>query len=370
LLQHTAARLERIFEHRNARVFRLGGDDFAVVLFDLRDPDEASLFAYDILAELQQPAEIGGMSLSCDAAIGIALAPQHGSEGRDLLRCAEVAMYHAKHSESTVALYRSELDSNSRERLQLMTDLRQALGSQQLELHYQPKIDLGSGRTTGVEALIRWRHPTDGFVSPALFIPMAEVSPIINQITDWVLDSAIAQIANWTAQGIELDIAVNISARNLGHSPWCDALIARLGKARIDPRRLELEITETALMHDAEAAQRVLQKLAETGMRIAIDDFGTGYSSLAYLQKLPIHTLKIDRSFVARLADDPQSRRIIETVINLAHGLQLHTVAEGIEDQHTASLLTDLGCEAGQGRWIAEPQPLDTLSGWLRAQDR
>jgi diguanylate cyclase (GGDEF)-like protein len=365
LLQQLGARLEDANETRRVFSARLGGDEFAIMQFAVCSPDQALEFAEEVLEIIRLPITVGDMDLSVDACIGISMSPAHGRDSHELLRCADVAMYHAKKSVGNVTMYGRELDPHTRERLSLMSDLKSALVLNQLVLHYQPKINLQTAEVSGVEALIRWNHPVNGMIPPDQFIPMAEVSPIINQISRWVIDEAIEQIRSWQQSGLDLQVAVNISARNLQDDNWCREVIELIQQRGVESRLIEFEITETVLMEEPEDARSKLAVLAETGLKVSIDDFGTGYSSLSYLQKLPIDCLKIDRSFVMDL-DTGLNNKLIESIIGLARSLNLHVTAEGIENAQTMQELTAMGCDYGQGYHIARPMPATEFEEWIK----
>ena len=364
LLQQVATRLRQTVRPTDV-VGRLGGDEFAVLLLDEAGPG-ALIVAAKIGAALALPYTIEGQTFHVAASIGVALAPEHGRDATTLLRRADVAMYAAKQSRQGFALYTPEQDAALPDRLALIGDLRQALAQDSLLLHYQPKVDLRTGRVISVEALTRWPHPQRGFVPPDQFIPLAEGAGLIGSFTDWVLNTALAQCRHWRDAGLVLDVAVNISVVTL-HDPQLPDTIAGLLRAHDLPAaRLRLEVTESTLMADATRAHEVLTGLAALGVGLSVDDFGTGYSSLARLTRLPVDELKIDRSFIRHLTTDQGDQAIVSSTIGLSHTLNLRVVAEGVEDQATWDALLALGCDSIQGYYLSRPLPAVDLVAWLR----
>jgi diguanylate cyclase (GGDEF)-like protein len=351
-------------------VARLGGDEFAVLVPGLRRSHDAKVVAARLARALEAPFVIDGLRVDVEASIGISLYPADGLDVDALLQHADVAMYVAKRSTVHYELYSSERDHHSRLRLSLLGEMRGALANGDLILHYQPKVDLSTGEVVSVEALVRWQHPRYGLLSPAEFVPLAENTGLIAQFTRHVLREAVAQIRRWRDAGLDLPVAVNLSARNL-----CDAglpadvaeLLAELG---VDAHRLELEITETTLMSDPVRAERTLIALADMGVRIAIDDFGTGYSSLAYLRRLPVREVKIDRSFVAGMQFDENDRIIVRSTIDLARNLGLDATAEGVEDDESLAMLRTFGCEFAQGFHLSHPLPANEIPAWVASRPK
>lgn len=364
LLQSLALRLKARMPAYAGEVFRLGGDEFAVVFMDSQISDPRQLGGL-ICSALEAPFEIDDISLETSAGIGIACYPDHGSNSHDLLRLADVAMYAAKSQGEQVAVYDPEIDVHSTRRLSMMSELGTAIRDNQLELHYQPRVNVKTGELGGCEALIRWHHPKLGMVSPAEFIPLAEVTDLIHQLSYWVVDTAMAQAKTWLAEGMRIPVAVNLSARNLSDINLLPNLYTLFKKHDIDVDLIELEITESALMDHPQLAIDNLQKLYDMGIQLAIDDFGTGYSSLSYLKHLPIHVLKIDRSFVSDMTIDEGDHVIVASTVNLAHNFSLQVVAEGVEDAETLDKLAALGCDQAQGYHLARPMPVDVFARWL-----
>ncbi|MEO6712568.1 MAG: bifunctional diguanylate cyclase/phosphodiesterase [Mycobacteriales bacterium] len=349
VLQEVARRMSgRELLRASDSVGRLGGDEFAVVLSGLSSPDEATTVAEKIVDAVSTPINVDGHEFQIGCSIGIAVAPVHGTEPTQLLQRADVAMYVAKAGEASVAVYTPAADVARIARLALIGELRQAIVGEQLVLHYQPIIDLRTGELARVEALVRWNHPTRGLVMPDDFIPTAEQAGIIMPLTTWALRDALRQSRLWHSEGINIPVAVNISAQTL-HDPRLVATVEEWYAGPTTPGPLELEITESAVLSDPDAAVVVLARLVAKGVRIAIDDFGTGYSSLAQLKRLPVHSVKVDKSFVAEMHTDRRDASIVQTVIHLSHTLGLDVVAEGVETEKAADHLTRLGCDYGQG---------------------
>jgi len=348
---------------------RFGGDEFVVLLEGSTLDAGPELVADRLLEVLRQPYELGGAAgrpLKVTASIGVAMGIRESAD--ELLRDADLAMYRAKQAgRNRSAVFESSMQTSSRDRVTLEMDLADALERRQFFLVYQPTFDLRSRRTIGVEALIRWRHPTRGVLGPVEFIAIAEASSMIVPIGRWVLEEACRQTAVWHARGHAIGVSVNVSARQLDD----DELVANVRRALqaggLDASSLTLEITETVIMRDAEAAAGRLRQLKELGVRIAIDDFGVGYSSLAYLRQLPADSLKIDRSFIAGVATSSASAALIRTLVQLGRSLQIETLAEGIEDQAQLETLRRENCEQGQGFLFSRPLEVDALEEFLNA---
>ena len=339
---------------------RLGGDEFVVTLEGLGNADDAAQVARKILAALRKPIRIGGHLLNTTCSMGISIFPNDADDGRELMKNADTAMYHAKEiGRNNFQFFSPEMNVRAVERHQLETELRRALENDEFVLHYQPQADLRTGALIGMEALIRWQHPERGLVPPVSFIPVAEESGLIELIGQWALRTACEQNRRWHLEGLPpLRVAVNISARQFGDSRgFADVVASLLNSTGLDPSYLELEITESMLLKNVAENVKVLQKLGELGARIAVDDFGTGYSSLAYLKQLPIDTLKIDRTFVSDIETDADDAAIIQAIIAMAHGLDLRVIAEGVETEGQLAALRRLGCDEYQGYLLAKPLP-------------
>ena len=363
LLPQVGARFVQALPSQST-VARLGGDEFAVLL-PTSDVMAATGAALELERALQPRFTVDQHDLDVGASIGIAVYPAHGEDATSLLRHADVAMYVAKRSGDGYAVYTAELDQHSPQRLALLGELRQAIERDDLVLHYQPKVALDTGRLVGVEALVRWRRADGVLVAPDQFIPLAEQTGLIRPLTRRVLDQALRQTWAWRQAGLELTVAVNLSMRDL-HDPELPAALEHmLRKWEATPDCLLLEITESCLMSEPTRALETAVRLASTGVRLAIDDFGTGYSSLAYLKRLPVAELKIDKSFVGTMARDEGDATIVRSTIGLAHDLGLSVVAEGVEDQATWDLLGLLGCDVAQGYYLSQPTPASEFVQWL-----
>jgi diguanylate cyclase len=345
-------------------VARLGGDEFAVLL---PGADAAQGAGERIAAALSERFTVEGIELQIAASIGVALYPEHGEDAETLLQRADVAMYQAKTRRSGTEFYARERDLHTRERLQLIGELRDAVARETLTLHFQPKLDLGRNRITGVEALVRWPHPERGMIPPDEFIPLAEQTGVIGPLTELVVRKALRQAAEWARRGIVLTMAVNVSATNLLEEGWTEGVLAALEMHGVRPDRFIVEITEDVLMTDPERSLTALAALSAAGVRVALDDFGTGYSSLAYLKRLPVDELKIDRSFVFEMGTDQADAAIVQTTIDLGRRLGIGVAAEGVEDEETLRRLTDFGAGVAQGYHIARPMPADEVEAWLAA---
>jgi diguanylate cyclase (GGDEF)-like protein len=348
----------------DGHIARLGGDEFAIVCPGY-GPESAALLAERLSRCLRDPFELDPMVVDVQASIGIALFPEHGSDVEVLLQKADVAMYRAKEIAEAFTLYDEQHDHNSPARLALTAELRTALATDEIIVWYQPELDIESGRVLAVEALVRWEHPNLGVLPPDSFIRMAEQTSLIKPLTDRVLDLALHQVARWREDGLDLTVAVNISPRVLVDRAFTDKVVSALRRAEVPPSRLKLEVTESALMSDPVSAREVLEELHRLGVVISIDDFGTGYSSLAYLADLPVSEVKIDRSFVSRMAESPNGKVIVTSTINLAHHLGMQAVAEGVEDLGLLLELEQLGCDAAQGFGISQPIPAGELTPWV-----
>ncbi|MFJ4407521.1 putative bifunctional diguanylate cyclase/phosphodiesterase [Streptomyces sp. NPDC088910] len=366
LLLQVADRL-RLALPRGAEAARLGGDEFAVLLPICDSPTRAQRVARALALALGSPISLDGLTLVLEASAGVAVFPDHAVDAEGLLRRADVAMYQAKLDRSGVEVYEAKRDGNTPDRLGLLGDLRRALDAGDVQLHYQPKVRF-DGQVAGLEALVRWEHPERGRVNPEEFITMAETSGLMPQLTEYVLDTALAQVARWRRMGLEVPVAVNVSPRDV-HSPgFAGAVAARLARHQVPPGSLQLEITEHVLLEDPQRAADTLNGLTGHGVKMSLDDFGTGYSSLVHLRRLPVSELKIDRSFVARLVIDNEDAEIVRCTIDLAHSLGLLVVAEGVEDDETWERLRDLRCDAVQGWLVAAAMPPEEATAWLRAR--
>jgi len=347
-------------------VARLGGDEFALLVPDCAEPTRARAVALAVLAALAQPTELEGIPVQVGASIGVSLAPLHATDPSGLLKRADVAMYTAKAAGGGVRVYDATLDTSSPAKLALVMDLRAALDHGEITVHVQPKADMATGAVRAVEALARWDHPAHGILGPDEFISLAERAGLMRRLTVHVLDRALAACAAWRCGGLEIAVAVNLSARSLADIDLWDEVDRLLAHHGVPARLLTLEITESTVMSDPDLAVVSLQRLRDLGVRIAIDDFGIGYSSLANLRRLPVQELKIDKSFLRDVGDDPDGLTIVRSIIDLGRNLGLDVVAEGVELQSTWARLADLGCQQAQGYLVARPMAPGQLPSWCR----
>lgn len=354
---------------RSDTIARLGGDEFAVLLPAVTDLERAHRVSQRILTALEHPFDIKELQLEVGISVGVALYPDHADDADALLQCADVAMYSAKNAQSGLALYDQSNDLNSVRHLTLTGELRQAIETQQLSFDYQPQIELASGRACGVEALARWRHPVHGFIPPDEFILQAEQTGLIGPLTRWAFNEALRQCAAWRGAGFDMTMAINLSARNLQDGELPATLQALLADWALPSECLTLEITESAIMLDPDMALETIKRFYDMGIRLAIDDFGTGHSSLAYLSRLPLHELKVDRSFVINMTKNDNDALIVRSTIDLAHSLGLKVVAEGIENEQHMQILRALGCDIGQGYGISRPLASPAIDRWLEQAD-
>jgi diguanylate cyclase (GGDEF)-like protein len=363
LLQTVGERVSSLLR-RSDTIARLGGDEFAILL-PHTPLSRAQRCAEKIIDCLETPIPTAGVDLDIDVSIGIAMYPDHGTDAETLLQHADVAMYKAKEHNLGFAIYEPREDRHSVRRLTLMAELRAAIDKHQLELHYQPKLDLRTWKVVGVEALVRWHHPDYGYVPPDEFIPLTEQSGLIFALTDWVLREALRQGDLWYKRGLRLQVAVNLSTCSL-QDALCASKIANLLHTRlVTPDQLVLEITESAMMTDVNRAMDVVSALDAIGVSLSIDDFGTGFSSLSHLKRLPVDELKIDRSFVQDMEQDENDAILIRSIIDLAHNMGLRVVAEGVESAGALDMLQRLGCDIVQGYHIARPMAAQEFEYWL-----
>ncbi|HEY8520838.1 MAG TPA: EAL domain-containing protein [Gammaproteobacteria bacterium] len=345
---------------------RIGGDEFTAVLPAVQNIMELDDLSQRLADTLRAPIHVNGLAIEVGVSIGIALWPDHADDAQELLRCADVAMYAAKRQGTSHELYAPEHDQHTVRRLTMVSELRGALGRGEIALHYQPQVNLASGRADGVEALLRWRHPMLGAVSPAEFIALAESTDLIGPLTEWSIAEALRDASAWRRQGVDLRVAVNLSARLLQDAGFPRRLERLLAEYSFKPGQIELEITESAMLVDPERAQRVVRELHALGVLIAIDDYGTGFSSLGYLRDLHAHALKLDKSFVTDLRTHEHNRVIVESTAHMAHALGLTVVAEGVETEWEKDYLRDVGYDLGQGFWFARPMAAEDCLEWLR----
>jgi diguanylate cyclase (GGDEF)-like protein len=348
------------------KVARLGGDEFAVRFTNA----DATDIAARVGTAFHAPFVLGDVSIEVNASLGIAIYPDHADDADTLMKRADIAMYEAKKNQAGVAVYDSGRDEHSLRRLSLMMELRQAIAGDELELYYQPKIDIAIARVVHAEALVRWNHPKHGVMRPDEFIPLAEQSGKIGLITKWVIRKAIAQCAAWRRDGLDLTVAVNLSALDLFDSELPTFISGLLSDSGLPPEKLVLEITESAVMKDAAYAQKILADLKRRGLCLAIDDFGTGYSSLAHLKRLPVDELKIDKSFVQNLTESASDDLVIvRSTIELGHNMGLIVIAEGVETAESWRILKRLGCDMAQGYYMSPPLPVGAIGDWFRSSE-
>jgi diguanylate cyclase (GGDEF)-like protein len=368
LLQEVALRLHRTLR-RTDLLARMGGDEFGVVIDPVEDPQHIAPIVDHVLAALEEPFAVQGHRADVGMSIGLAWFPDHGRDSATLLRHAKTAMLEAKHRQRDLLTYSEALEDRDRDQLDILSGLRQAVERSELTVHYQPQVELASGRLCGVEALVRWPHSHLGLIAPDDFVPIAEEHGLINLLSDWVIGEVLEQLRRWREQGISLPISTNISPVSLLDRRFYDTLLRGMRARALSPGELKLEITETAVMADSERVVNMIRELVRSGIRFAIDDFGTVYSSLEYLKTLPVDELKIDKGFVLDLPGNDNDAIIVRATIDLAHKLGRKVVAEGVESQETLELLRGWGCDRAQGFHIGEPMPADELTARLNRSD-
>jgi len=366
MLVELSARLEAALRASDS-VARLGGDEFGVMLPDPTLPDDVLGAIHRMREAIEQPVVVQGLPLSVEASIGIALYPDDGNDVETLLQRADVAMYKAKEDKAGWAFYDSSCSNHDTGRLTLVAELRRALERSELELYYQPKATFADGKVHSVEALLRWNHPERGLVPPDGFIPVAQQTGLIKPLTFYVVDEALRQCREWLDEGLRLAVAVNLSTRNLLDVEFPAQVEGLLERWDVDPGLLDFEITESTMLADPARTKQVLERLSAMGIRLSIDDYGTGYSSLAYLKRVPVDEIKIDRSFVMNMCDDEDDATIVRSTIDLGRNLGLEVVAEGVETEEVWSRLEKLGCTLAQGYYLSRPLPAAEFRTWLSA---
>jgi len=365
LLKQLGLRLSEYLKPQRCHLVRLGGDEFAVLLPLFSEPRRPHKLASELLRLIKLPFELDGLHVEVGASIGISCFPEHGNSTATLLRCSDVAMYEAKKDVRGYRLYDAASDPNSPERLALLSELGHAIRSGQMVLHYQPKVDLRRETLVGFEALVRWQHPVRGLIPPAEFVPYAELGSLIVPLTRAVLEQALAQWRSWTDAGFDTTMAVNISPRMLMDEELVQTVEGLVQNYRVPPGSLEFEFTETALFHDPVHAEEVMSRFHAMGIRLSVDDFGTGYSSLSLLRRLPLQTLKVDRSFVGQMVSNDVDMNLVSSTVTLAHNLGLQVVAEGVENAETLDALAEIDCDEAQGFFVARPMPAGEVEVWL-----
>jgi diguanylate cyclase (GGDEF)-like protein len=369
LLRQVAQRLQAVLR-RTDTLARLGGDEFVLIINDITGPQDVESVICKMLDDIGQPITLASLEVHTSPSIGISLYPDDGRDAETLLKHADAAMYHAKKmGRNTFQFFAPAMNAFTRERLELENDLRRALHEGEFELYYQPKVDIATGQIDGAEALLRWKHPKRGLITPDGFIPLAEETGLIVPIGEWVLRQACSQMRAWHHAGLTgLRIAVNLSARQFQQQNLLQMVRAALANTHLDARYLELELTESTLMQDTEQSIQILRRLGKLGVRISIDDFGTGYASLNYLRYLPLHKLKIDCAFIREIVTSRDDAAIVRAIISLAHSLRLKVIAEGVETPEQLELLRQLGCDQYQGYYCSAPMPADVFNEMMQRQ--
>ena len=369
LLQQIALRMRGALRESDT-IARLGGDEFAVVLPSVENPEQAVHAAQKILTTLEQPLNLDGHSFIIGASIGIAFFPEHGEDNDTLMRHADLSMYYAKRTQSGYSIYNPTLNQQGLNEITLIGELRHAIQHNELILHYQPKVDLKTGQVTGVEALVRWQHPRQGLLLPEHFLHLAERTGLIHPLTSWVLNEALRTCQRWHQADIKLPVAVNLSPASLQHDQLFEQINHALQSLNTPPSWLELEITEAAILADPQLTQAVLGRLSDLGVQISIDDYGTAsFASLAYLNKLPMQQIKIDKSFVIEMSDETNAV-IVRSAIELAHNMKRKVSAEGVEHAEALEKLKDMGCDMAQGSYLCEPLAANEIIHWLQQPQR
>jgi predicted signal transduction protein with EAL and GGDEF domain len=368
LLKEIGPRLSKALRDQDM-LARLGGDEFGLLLPDLPSEDIAVRVAGRLLEELEHPISVESLALDVSGSIGIALFPMQADDADTLLRRADVAMYAAKESGGGYELYSEDLDRHNPQRLTLIGQVRPAIENGEFAMFYQPKVRLSDGRVAGAEALIRWHHPTLGLVPPDEFIPLVEKTVLLRPLTSWIVNDVLRQWRGWADMGIRLPVSINVSARSLLDQDLPDEIERALEASDVPPAFLRMEITEGFLAGDSGRSTYVLDRLSDVGVGLSIDDFGTGYSSLAYLKRLPIEEIKIDRSFVMQMHVDANDFMIVRATVDLGKNLGLRVVAEGVEDLDTFDRLAEFGCDEAQGYYIAKPLSAMEFTRWLSVRN-
>ncbi|MEO0495871.1 MAG: EAL domain-containing protein [Pseudomonadota bacterium] len=358
-------------DRNDASVARIGGDEFTLLLPELARPDDAAIVSRRIIELMEEPFTVKGQQVFVGASIGISCFPEDGADPGVLLKNADMAMYAAKAAgKNTYVFFSRDMNVKAHSRMSVETDLRLAVEAQEFEVHYQPKVCTTNEEIKGYEALVRWNHPTRGMVSPGEFIPMAEDTGLILPIGYWVLEEACRFAKALHGEGRKLPVAVNVSMAQFERKDFADRVLEILDRTGIDPKLLELEITESMAMSDTTHAREITQELRALGIKFAIDDFGTGYSSLSTITKLPFDVFKIDRSFINQMGDDREARIIVKTILAMAQSLELETLAEGVETKEQAEQLGELGCHDAQGFLYAKPMSGDALRKWIESHEK
>jgi predicted signal transduction protein with EAL and GGDEF domain len=344
---------------------RLGGDEFGVLLPHVSGRSEAFRSAQGLREALVTPFDLAGTFVDVSASVGLAAMGADGRDAATLMRHVDVAMYHAKKTDTGIAWYGADIDTHSADSLALVGELRRALDAEEIEVHFQPQVQLSDNTVVGFEALARWNHPQRGPISPVVFVPMAEKTGQAGVLTTLVLRKALAQCASWSTPERPMTVSVNLPIRLLLEPGLARQVLDLVDASGVKPEQLTVELTETGIMGDHVASLRPLQQMRDLGVRVSVDDFGTGYSSLSYLRHLPVDEVKIDKSFVIGMGDDAASTAIVRSIVDLAHVVGLTVVAEGVEDSVSLGTLLQAGCDIGQGYLLGRPMPADAVAAWL-----
>jgi diguanylate cyclase (GGDEF)-like protein len=368
VLTEIAARIAAVPSVKSA-VARLAADQFAAFT-QLADRGDLHAWGTSLLLALAEPVIVEAQPIDISATLGLVLSAESGASHDELMRCADLALECARREKRALAIYKEALKPAARDQISLLGELRHAVEHDELQLYFQPKIELRTGRVAGAEVLLRWQHPVRGLLMPLDFIPFAEQTGFIRWLTRWTLDHSMAQAAQWHRSGLALNLAVNISAEDIGDSRFDSRVAALLSRHQLPPSLLTLELTETGFIDDPNRALQMLDAIAALGVALSIDDFGTGYSSLSHLARMPVDEMKIDRSFVQSLESDPEFATVVRSAIDMGHGLGLKVVAEGIETSSAANTLREFGCDIAQGYFYAKPMPLDAFTAWMKGKTR
>ena len=366
LLKNVALRLKGMVRESDT-LARLGGDEFAILLPVIKEKENVIAIVEKIQQSLLSPFSLKGINIDVQASIGIAVAPENGRDVDSIMQRADIAMYAAKKNNHGYAVYSPELDEHSPKRLTLMGELRQAIENNDLVLYYQPQIEIKTNKIVGVEALVRWQHQEHGLIPPDEFIPLAERTGLIRQLSVWVMKTALAQTEKWHESKLKLEVAINISPVTLLDPDLPETITGHLASVNLEPHYVTIEITEGTIIKDPHLAMDILNRLSAMGIKISIDDFGTGYSSLAYLKKLPVTELKIDKSFVMDMVENENDAVIVKSTIDLAHNMGLKVVAEGVENQEIIEQLTNMNCDILQGYHFSRPLSITDFDSWYKA---
>jgi diguanylate cyclase (GGDEF)-like protein len=369
LLKKATNRITRVLRTGDI-VARLGGDEFAVILSPTTSIEGATIAAGRIVEAFKEPFELEGVQTEVGISIGVASYPSHGTTTTELIKYADIAMYVAKNDQMGYFVYTKNKDVHCKENLSLPFDLKNAINRDEFQILFQPKIDISTGKAIGAEVLLRWHHPQYGLIMPDKFIAIAESTGYINTITEWLLERVIVQQQIWESRGLNLRIAINVSANNLSDRHTLSHLTQTILQSNINPNNLIFEMTETAILTDPDTAIKHLIVLNSLGVKLSIDDFGTGHSSFTYLKHLPIYEIKIDKSFVMDINGNSQDFNIVKSSINVAHDIGCIAVAEGVEDIDTLTTLMDLGCDVAQGYYFAKPLPVTEFEQWIKNYNR